>query len=82
MPLTRTEFRALCEWVEARLKQEGCDHSFRYTEAFLLNRGLPVRDILDWLRKEGGYCDCEVIANVEHTDEESVFLPFDVSNLH
>lgn len=76
MPLTRHELLSLCEWVEAKLKHEGCDHSYRYTEAFLRNSGLPVQDILDWLSEEGGYCDCEVIANVKQVYEESVFSPF------
>ncbi len=27
--------------------------------------GLDVERIVSWLRKHGGYCDCEVLANVE-----------------
>jgi hypothetical protein len=28
-------------------------------------RGLAVEKTVPWLREQGGYCDCEVLANVE-----------------
>jgi len=42
-----------------------CDHTLKETTAYLEERGLPVEDVLQWLRQNGGYCDCEVIYNVE-----------------
>jgi len=50
------------------LDREGappCDHTLRETEAFLRSRGLNVERVLPWLREHGGYCDCEVIYNVD-----------------
>lgn len=44
---------------------EGCDHSLRFTRAFLESRGLSVELVVPWLGEYGGYCDCEVLANVE-----------------
>jgi hypothetical protein len=26
---------------------------------------MPVAMVIHWLRDQGGYCDCEVLANVE-----------------
>jgi hypothetical protein len=49
-----------------------CDPTLRVTTDFLLKRGFDVERILSWLREHGGYCDCEVLANVE--DELSEIL--------
>jgi len=43
----------------------GCDHTLRLTTEFLQKRGLDVGRIVPWLHEHGGYCDCEVLANVE-----------------
>ena len=42
-----------------------CDHTLRHTTAFLQKRGLDPERVMPWLREHGGYCDCEVLANVE-----------------
>jgi hypothetical protein len=42
-----------------------CDHTLRKTVDFLKNRKIDSEKILPWLREHGGYCDCEVIFNVE-----------------
>jgi hypothetical protein len=42
-----------------------CDHTFRETTAFLEARGLDVERVIAWLREHGGFCDCEVIYNVD-----------------
>lgn len=43
----------------------GCNHILRVTAEFLQKRGLETESIIPWLREHGGYCDCEVLANVE-----------------
>lgn len=44
---------------------EGCDHTLRFTVAYLRSHGLSEDLIIPWLQEYGGYCDCEVLANVE-----------------
>jgi hypothetical protein len=44
---------------------ESCDHSLRFTIAYLQSKKLEVERVVPWLREHGGYCDCEVLANVE-----------------
>ena len=44
---------------------EGCDHSLRLTARFLASRGIAVESVVPWLGEYGGFCDCEVLANVE-----------------
>ena len=69
LPLSKPDLRALLEHVEAEVESEGCDHSLRHTHAFLSERGLSEAKVLPWLRSGGGYCDCEVAANVGETWE-------------
>jgi hypothetical protein len=50
--------------AESGLWVEGCDNTLAHTTDWLKSKGLDVDATLDWLRGEGGYCDCEVILNV------------------
>ena len=65
IPLQKSELKALFDWVDDKLVTEGCDHTLQHTEAFLQSQGLPVKEVKVWLQAYGGFCDCEVIANVE-----------------
>ncbi len=65
LPLPKTELAALFDRLDERLGDDDCDHTLRHTAAFLAERGLDADAVLPWLRESGGYCDCEVLANVE-----------------
>ncbi|HZZ78207.1 MAG TPA: DUF2695 domain-containing protein [Gemmataceae bacterium] len=55
----------LGEHLQAALGEAGCDHTFRFTEEWLRrNNGNDINRLLETLRGRGGYCDCEVLANV------------------
>lgn len=64
MPIAESDLSALFEHLDQALAA-GCDHSLRFTRGFLLGRHLPEAEVIDWLCSRGGYCDCEVLANVE-----------------
>jgi hypothetical protein len=49
-----------------------CDHTLRETIAFLQQHGLDVERVVDWLHEYGGFCDCEVIYNVDEKFGEIV----------
>lgn len=49
-----------------------CDHTLRETIEFLQQRGLDVERVVDWLHEYGGFCDCEVIYNVDEKFGEIV----------
>jgi hypothetical protein len=58
------------EALDLELEQHGCDHSRRLTEAWLIGRVHDPASIFPWLDEHGGYCDCEVVANVpDHVEE-------------
>ena len=64
IPMPHQDLRDLFDHLDQE-SESGCDHTLRLTTAFLQKRGLDVERIVPWLREHGGYCDCEVIANVE-----------------
>ncbi len=64
MPLPLNDLRALFDHLDHTFQQDSCDHSVRLTECFLSERGLDVERVTAWLQQYGGFCDCEVLANV------------------
>jgi hypothetical protein len=66
IPLPHADLNALFDYLD-RDGCPPCDHSLRGTIQFLRERNLQMDPIVAWLREHGGYCDCEVLANVEET---------------
>ncbi len=64
LPLPLEALRALFDHLDDALGA-GCDHSLRFTTQFLQQQVLDEQAVIPWLRDHGGYCDCEVLANVE-----------------
>jgi hypothetical protein len=64
IPMRRADLRDLFDWLD-REDLPPCDHTLRETVLFLQDRKLDVEKIVPWLQSHGGYCDCEVIYNVE-----------------
>ena len=70
LPLAIEELEALFDMLDAELGARDCDHTRQLTQAWLHSRGHDVEAVLEWLDTQGGYCDCEVLANVpENVDE-------------
>ena len=65
MPLSKENLAALFDHLDTVLRVEGCDFSARLTCAFLQAQQLPQDPILEWLASYGGFCDCEILANVK-----------------
>lgn len=51
--------------VDLLVSESGCDHTLRHTRTWLTGRGLPAPPTEFALRALGGYCDCEVVLNVQ-----------------
>ena len=64
MPISKADLAELFNYVDASLSGD-CDHTLRYTREFLSSRQLPEASVIPWLAEYGGYCDCEVLSNVE-----------------
>jgi hypothetical protein len=65
LPMDKESFAELFDYLDERLA-EGCDHTVTMTLDFLKEKEIKNIDkVVEWLNDKGGYCDCEVLANVE-----------------
>jgi hypothetical protein len=65
LPLPVHELKAMFDMLDFELPQKGCDKTRRLTEEWLRSRGHDVQSVFAWLDTQGGFCDCEILANVE-----------------
>jgi hypothetical protein len=63
LPMSNADFQDLFDMLDRRLPVNGCDHTRRLTVGYLRDRSLPEDAVLRWLGENGGFCDCEVLAN-------------------
>lgn len=69
MPISKDDLRGLLDHLDS-LGESGCDHSLEKTITYLRSRSLDPEHVVPWLGEMGGYCDCEVLANVDHKIEK------------
>ena len=66
LPADESIFPQLFDYLDFQLERKGCNHTTILSQTFLDNKGLQnTDDIINWFAENGGYCDCEVLANVE-----------------
>ena len=65
MPIGLPQLGRLFDEFNAVLGEEPCDHSLRHTRQILRAQGESPESVIPWLAEFGGYCDCEVLGNVE-----------------
>ena len=69
LPMSRVLFQELFDHLDVMLG-DGCEDTLRLTETFLHAQGVTnTEEIILWLNEHGGYCDCEVLANIEELFE-------------
>lgn len=64
-PLTITQLDELFAFLDSVLARTGCDNTLLITKRWLSDRGHDTERVVGWLQQRGGYCDCEVLFNVE-----------------
>ena len=62
LPAPKSDIRDLFDYLDS---DEPCDNTLRRAVVFINERSLPEERVKSWLEEHGGYCDCEVIFNVE-----------------
>jgi hypothetical protein len=68
--MRREDFKKLFDYLDTELNENGCDDTNRITKSFLNQIGAEkLEEVLEWLADQGGYCDCEILANVEEQSE-------------
>jgi hypothetical protein len=65
LPLPDEGMKALFDMLDEELPKAGCDHTRRLTEHWLRTQGHTVESVIVWLEENGGFCDCEALANAE-----------------
>ncbi len=64
--LKKIDAKSLFDYITKQLSQNGCDHTLCHTQEWL-SKKIKNEDlrqqILNEIRNDGGYCDCEVIMN-------------------
>lgn len=72
LPVIAPALKALFEYLDEQLESSPCDHTVRHVRGFIRSHPLPERAIIGWLEDNGGYCDCEALANAEQIVEEAI----------
>ena len=66
LPMSRDNFKNLFDHLDKYLTNKDCDDTNSLTKTFLVQFHIQkVDEVLEWLADHGGYCDCEILANVE-----------------
>ena len=63
MPLTKRQLKVLLDEVAA-YGAPTCKHTYRVTNRFIKAKKLDRTKVIQWLKRNGGYCDCEIVYNV------------------
>src|SRR5215467_7040272 len=65
LPMVPAQMKALFDFIDQQLGHEECDGTLRHTLLFLSQSGTEAGPVIEWLKRNGGFCDCEVLANTE-----------------
>ena len=65
LPMSPELFQLLFDFLDEQLEENGCQHRFTLTEAFLEANLVDSTPVLDWMLENGAGCDCEVLCNIE-----------------
>jgi len=72
LPVAVPLLKALFDYVDLQLGSSECDDTLRHVRDFIRNHNLKEDAVVGWLENNGGYCDCEALANAEQVVEEAV----------
>lgn len=67
MPMKPQQLHKLLGFLNRAARN--CDHTTKVTEQFLASEKLKAAVVLPWLSEHGGFCDCEVLANLSEVSE-------------
>jgi predicted transcriptional regulator len=71
LPISRELFLDLFDFLYQELEKNGCDDSLKLTKQFLeTNQVRNTDEVEKFLKENGGFCDCEVLYNVEEKIED------------
>lgn len=58
--------KGLLDYLDASLESRSCKEDLSLTTDYLRIHAPQIYEhILTWIKQNGGYCDCEVLANID-----------------
>lgn len=69
IPLDKKILLKLFDYLDHELGKRDCDNDYKITDSFLKKKGIKNDKIFEWFKKNGGYCDCEILNNIEEKFE-------------
>lgn len=64
LPAQQHTISELIDHVEDELYGTTCNHSLQHAMRYMMENHLNFGKITAWLSDNGGYCDCEVMAQI------------------
>lgn len=64
--------KGLFDFLEQRLSESACDDTLRFTREYIRQSVMREGETIRWLEQQGGFCDCEVLNNVESVVADAV----------
>ncbi len=71
MPITIGQAQSLMVELEKGLLATPCDHTLRILHGWGAANGIDQTTMTSWVQTHGGFCDCEVLANVAERIEDA-----------
>ncbi|MDR2920349.1 MAG: DUF2695 domain-containing protein [Tannerella sp.] len=65
LPMKETDFLPLFDFLDSELSENGCRDDFSLLEKYCKKKKLDASALEKWFKEHGGFCDCEIFANVE-----------------
>ena len=69
LPMKAVDFFPLFDFLDNELSEKGCQHDFSLLESYCKQKGIDFSVLAEWFKEQGGFCDCEIIANAEEQFE-------------
>lgn len=71
LPISKTQFQELFDFLDSKLGDAGCDDTLKFCNEFFAKNSIAnFEEVIGWLKENGGFCDCEVLANIEEQFED------------
>lgn len=70
LPLEQQIIINLFDFLDSELEMHSCAHDFALTDKFLALQEIKLSgQMIEWFQDHGGYCDCEILGNIEEKFE-------------
>lgn len=75
LPISSEIFLNLFDFLDEKLSKSDCEDTLKLTTEFLIiNKIENIVETKNWLNNNGGFCDCEVLYNIEEKFEDFTIL--------